>query len=364
MKVLKTAMVMAAAAVLLATLGAGTASAARFDNFVLLVDQSGEMNMTYNDKSMNFIARDVATRILNNIPTDTPIQGAIYVYGVMAAKDHDKIQRVQMFGPFNKDKFRREFENEAKPQTGNSSLSVALRETYDVLSGVPGRTAVIIISGGNITDKGEPSTEAIQMKRGLGDRVCIFTILVGKSKRGGKFLNELTEKGGCGFPYSADSLSSGKQVHWYVQQIFQGTAGDADADGVPDNQDQCPGTPKGAPVDSRGCWVVNNINFDSAKYDIKPIYYNQLNEIASIMNANANVKILIEGHTDSDGGDDYNQNLSNNRANAVMNYLVSADVDAFRLRAVGKGETSPVASNATSQGKALNRRIEFTVVTQ
>ncbi|HUT52883.1 MAG TPA: OmpA family protein [bacterium] len=361
MKVLKTVMVMAAAAVLLATLGAGKASAAKYDNFVLLVDQSAEMGKTYNQKSMNFIARDVATRILNNIPTDASLQGAVYVYGVMAAKDQDKIQRVQMFGTFNKDKFQREFENEAKPQKGPSSLSVALRETYDVLSKASGRSAVIIISGGNLTDTGEPSTEALQMKRGLGDNVCIYTILVGKSKQGGKFLNELTEKGGCGFPYSADSLSSGLQVQSYVKQIFQGSVGDADSDGVPDGQDQCPGTLKGAGVDSRGCWVLNNINFNSGKSNIKPIYYNQLNEIASIMNANPNAKIRIEGHTDSDGSDANNQRLSEQRANAVMQYLISAGVDSSRLQAVGKGETSPVASNATPQGKALNRRIEFTM---
>jgi OOP family OmpA-OmpF porin len=364
MKVLRTATVIAIAAVLLTTLGAGKADAAKFQNFVLLVDQSGEMNKTYNQKSMNFIAREVAEKIINNIPTDAPMQGAIYVYGVMAAKDHDKIQRVQMFSAFNRDKFKREFNNEAKPQSGPSSLSVALRETTGILQNAQGRTAVIIISGGNLTDTGEPSTEAINLKRAYRDNVCIFTILVGKSKKGGKFLNELTEKGGCGFPYSADSLSSGKQVKWYVKQIFEGTAGDADADGVPDAQDQCPGTPKGAPVDSRGCWVVNNINFDTGKYDIKPVYYGQLNEIASIMNANANIKITIEGHTDNVGGDDYNQKLSEQRANAVMQYLTSADVDPFRLRAVGKGEGQPVASNDTSNGRALNRRIEFNVTTK
>jgi OOP family OmpA-OmpF porin len=117
-------------------------------------------------------------------------------------------------------------------------------------------------------------------------------------------------------------------------------------------------------VDSRGCWVVNNINFDTGKYDIKPVYYGQLNEIASIMNANANIKITIEGHTDNVGGDDYNQKLSEQRANAVMQYLTSADVDPFRLRAVGKGEGQPVASNDTSNGRALNRRIEFNVTTK
>jgi OOP family OmpA-OmpF porin len=355
--------IMVAAAVLVPA-ARSLAAAARFDNFVLLVDQSGEMDKNYNQQSLNFIARDVATRILNNIPTEVPVQGAIYVYGVMAAENKDKIQRIQEFGPFNADKFKREFANEAKRQSGPSSLSIAIREAHDVLSKVPGRTAVIIVSGGNLTDVGEPSTEAISMKRELQDRVCIFTILVGKSKQGGKFLNELTEKGGCGFPYSADSLHNGLQVQAYVKQIFFGSQNDSDGDGVADSSDQCPGTPKGAPVDSRGCWVVNNINFDSGKADIKPIYYNQLNEIASIMNANANVKIEIDGHTDNVGEDAYNQKLSEARANSVMQYLVSADVDPFRLRAVGMGESQPIASNDTAQGKALNRRIEFKVITQ
>ena len=71
--------------------------------------------------------------------------------------------------------------------------------------------------------------------------------------------------------------------------------------------------------------------------------------------------ISIEGHTDSQGPDVYNQDLSERRASAVVDYLVSQGIDATRLSAVGYGETNPIADNETREGRAINRRIEFSV---
>lgn len=231
--------------------------------------------------------------------------------------------------------------------------------------GLKGRTGIIVVSGGNATDVGEPTTEYKALRKEFGnDNICIFTVLVGKSKRGGKFLDELADKGKCGFQTSAEAIDKEKAMQRYVERVFYKKVVDEDGDGVPDKDDQCPGTPFGAEVDYRGCWAINSINFDSGKAVIKPQYFNQLDEIASVMNSNPGLRVTIEGHTDSDGDEAYNQKLSEQRAQSVLDYLIKADVDQARLRAVGMGESKPIADNKSSSGKAQNRRIEFVTSAQ
>jgi len=135
---------------------------------------------------------------------------------------------------------------------------------------------------------------------------------------------------------------------------------DSDIDNVPDDQDKCPGTPPGARVDDRGCWVLY-INFDFDKSVVKSPYYPALNEVVQILNQYPALNLEVEGHTDSIGSDAYNQKLSDRRAKAVKDYLVNkGGINPARLTTVGYGESKPVASNATKEGQAKNRRVELT----
>ena len=143
------------------------------------------------------------------------------------------------------------------------------------------------------------------------------------------------------------------------QVFFKPGAGDADEDGVADNNDQCPGTPDGADVDFRGCWILGNINFDSGKTEVKQQYMYYLDGIAGVLNVNPGISVDIIGHTDSDGSDAMNQTLSEGRAMAVKAYFIKSGVDANRLNAYGQGETMPIDSNSTASGKANNRRSEM-----
>ena len=78
-----------------------------------------------------------------------------------------------------------------------------------------------------------------------------------------------------------------------------------------------------------------------------------------MLNKRTDLQLEIQGHTDSDGADVYNQDLSERRAVSVKNYLVNNGINTDRLTTIGYGETNPVASNKTKEGKAKNRRIEF-----
>jgi len=105
--------------------------------------------------------------------------------------------------------------------------------------------------------------------------------------------------------------------------------------------------------------VANGIKFDSGKATLKPESMGVINEIAKLMKEHPEINFSIEGHTDSDGDAQFNINLSDQRANAVMNELIAQGIESKRMVSKGFGEDVPVADNGTPEGKANNRRVEF-----
>ena len=108
--------------------------------------------------------------------------------------------------------------------------------------------------------------------------------------------------------------------------------------------------------------ILETIHFESGKASILPESFGLLDEVADILMSNPGLSILIEGHTDSVGSDAFNLRLSQSRANSVLQYLTKRGVVPDRLKAVGYGETRPIADNSTPSGRAKNRRVEFTII--
>lgn len=121
---------------------------------------------------------------------------------------------------------------------------------------------------------------------------------------------------------------------------------------------EAPPNPVGTALDECRPAIVYGINFDVDKVDIRPDAEPSLNQILDALTERPDLSATIEGHTDSDGSDDYNLDLSQRRADAVVAWLVDNGAGAGQLTAVGKGEAEPIADNETSAGKASNRRVE------
>lgn len=111
--------------------------------------------------------------------------------------------------------------------------------------------------------------------------------------------------------------------------------------------------------------IKEKIQFAFNAAEILPASDGLLNEVASAIKQHAEIKkVGIQGHTDSDGENAYNQELSQRRATAVLNWLKAHGVEGSRLEAKGFGESKPIADNATPEGKEKNRRVEFLILEQ
>src|ERR1700674_3196045 len=106
---------------------------------------------------------------------------------------------------------------------------------------------------------------------------------------------------------------------------------------------------------------MSDVLFDTGKYSLKPGAREKLAKIGGIVLAHPGLKLAVEGHTDSIGSDEYNQQLSEQRANSVRGYLVSQGVSADAITALGFGKTRPVTDNNTAVGRQQNRRVELVV---
>lgn len=179
---------------------------------------------------------------------------------------------------------------------------------------------------------------------------------------------------------------------------------DSDGDGVADKDDKCPNTPKGVKVDAKGCPLdqdndgvadaddkcptvagpkenngcpikektaeeleaermkVDPVYFDSNKSVIPASEKPKIDKLVNLLKENGNYDVKVNGYADSKGADNYNLNLSNQRANTVVKSIVSGKIQKKRIAQKGLGEANPAATNDTEEGRALNRRVEFELI--
>ncbi len=173
---------------------------------------------------------------------------------------------------------------------------------------------------------------------------------------------------GCGLDSDGDGVAddrdrcpgtpAGAKVDEY------GCEFDSDGDGVVDSRDRCPDTAQGTPVDNSGCELATeyklehvNFEFDSARLSADSSA--MLDDAVDILQRHSDLKVEIAGHTDSQGSDEYNQGLSERRAQAVADYLVAHGANVGNISVKGYGESQPVADNASKAGRAANRRVEL-----
>ncbi|MGR8929914.1 MAG: OmpA family protein [Gammaproteobacteria bacterium] len=248
--------------------------------------------------------------------------------------------------------------------SGGTPLAEGIAASQQDLASAPGNIALIVFSDGMDSASPIPATE--ELKSQFGDRLCVHTVWVGNEadEPGRNELINIANTTGCGSSTSADAIASPQGMANFVRTVFfkEGTPvvdNDEDKDGVVDSKDKCPGTPRGAIVDKDGCWAFHGLLFDFDSDKVKSQYGPLIQNAVDVMKLNPELSVEIQGHTDSIGSDAYNQKLSERRANSVKNQIVKHGIDGSRLTTVGKGESDPVDTNETEEGRAYNRRVTY-----
>ncbi len=169
-------------------------------------------------------------------------------------------------------------------------------------------------------------------------------------------------------PFISIAASVDREDSWVIPDLL---FLDTDGDGVADQNDACAGTTVGKIVGGDGCQLPVervgdnqlNINFDFNKAVVKSRYMNQLADFAQVLKENDDVSVELSGHTDLVGGDDYNQKLSERRAQAVAQILINEfEVPSKQLEIVGYAKAQPLVAGDTEAQRALNRRVQAQLI--
>jgi OOP family OmpA-OmpF porin len=332
----------------------------KVDNFLILVDTSGSMYDSFQKGPQSKVAH--AAALLARMNKEIPELG--YLGGLYTAAP---FRELQVLSPFAQKTYGEAVTKVPAQCTSlqcvwPTPLGVGLAALEPAIKSVSGRTAVIILSDG-MENQG-PATLPIAKMLAEKYGVCFHVISYADKASGQALLDAIASLKDCSVTARAAQLDDPAALATFVRDVFYEMGdGDDDMDGVPNSKDKCPGTPMDLAVDADGCPIPLSVTlkvfFDFDKWDIKPQYHQELANFATFMKEYPGVKVEIDGHTDSIGSEKYNQKLSQRRAEAVRMYLVQKlGMNPSMLTAVGFGESKPIASNDTEEGRAKNRRIE------
>jgi OOP family OmpA-OmpF porin len=338
--------------------------------FVILSDLSSSMRRLspclgglVKQEAVNTLLR----RINQRIP-DRPYMAALRVFGYKQAwtrRDYTTLY----FGPATYQ--RAGMETAIGRLFAADSISPfgwALADSESELSTMESPRAVMMFADFEETaDSGAPAAKARSLTRKFGGDTRVYTYYVTRQTQAVELARQVAQAGGGKAWSICDLLGSQASFEAMMDEIFGPAEAppcqDAEHDGVCDDRDVCPGTPTGAPVDERGCWIAAYSQFfDFDKSEVKSAFHPRIKYAAELIAQNPQIGVVtIAGHTDGKGTEAYNLELGRKRAEAVKELLIKFGAPAERLTVVSYGKSQPIAENETEEGRAKNRRVEFHV---
>jgi OOP family OmpA-OmpF porin len=353
----------------------------KVDNFIILEDSTSSMSdRAYKSGPSKLAVSKGLIRCLNNsLPDNLGVMAGMRVFGSYPSETG------LVYGMSYYSQAGLEEGVEAVKGTGSrTDIMDSLIDASVDLEQVTGRSAVIIFSDGVASKNVDPVAAAASIKEKYGANVCIYSIVFGDDANGWSAMEQIAAQGECGFAVDAehlymrplaecDTINTGKGMGDFVASVFLETpppapkcVEDSDGDGVVDCYDKCPDTPKGIKVDKDGCPIPLKekvsitllVEFDFDKAMVKPEFHTEIEKVANMLIAYPKTNVELEGHTDWINTDEYNMKLSRRRAESVKNYLVDTfGIEASRISTVGYGESMPIDTNETAEGRQRNRRV-------
>jgi OOP family OmpA-OmpF porin len=344
----------------------------KVDTFVVIFDASHSMNDAYKGNTKLNQQKKLVALFDDTIP-DLKLTGALRIFGQFMTFGDASSKAVYWDMGYKKPDLTKAVAP-YKAGYGFSPLDAALDGTTTDLRSQPGRIAVIVFSDGEDMGKYTPVAAAKRMKTAYGDRVCIYTVHLGDNVKGKALMQEVADAGQCGFMVTGDSISAPAGMAAFVEKVFLGPKPPEPVKVAPPPPPPPPPPPmeemkkeaeaateieKGIIEKGRATLLVE---FDFDKAVVKPKYYQEIEKLTNVMKKYTDLEIIVEGHTDSIGTKQYNEKLSQRRAEAIREVMVKKfGIDAARIQAKGYGLSKPIASNKTKEGRQQNRRVEAAV---
>jgi len=230
---------------------------------------------------------------------------------------------------------------------GTTPLHAVIDEVATQLEGRSGATAVVLFSDGVADDSARALASATALAESYrGGKLCFYGIQVGKEQPGADFLRALSGVTSCGSSQNAAELTAPASFQRYAKNVVVGAA-------------PLPAVAAAPPSPCAGTIRLRGIEFGFDKAEVNESGKAVLDTAIQTVAGCKELRLNVTGHTDATGAEAYNEGLSERRARAVRDYLVSKGVEANRITAQGVGEAQPVASNDTRDGRARNRRVEL-----
>lgn len=324
---------------LVMTMGlAATAQAekvAKVDNFILFVDHSGSMAQSKDGAKKIVTAKSLLSNMNQAIP-ELGYTSAVYTFAPVASYGQPAPYRTAAVGEAisginsDYDIFGRQ------TPMGNGIIDLD-----SVLSGLSGKTAVVMVTDGNNNKGADPVAQAQAVYAKYGGDVCFHVVSLADTAHGQMVIDEIRALNNCSVSADAATLmGSSAAMDQFVQDVFW-------------MEKAAP-----APAEPMAESIIIRLNFDFDKYAIKDSEVPKLEQALMLMKERPGKTFLLEGWTDSIGTDEYNMGLSQRRADSVQSWLVEHGMAAGRLEAVGKGESYKY-DNSTDEGRYQNRRVEI-----
>ena len=312
----------------------------KVDNFILFLDHSSSMKFFY--KGVRIFDLGGQSKIVlgksamvefNKLVPPLGYKSGVYTFA--------PYERFLAMAPYNREAMERgiapisiDYETYGRM----TPMGIGLQELdKQVLSQLSGRTAVVLFTDGDSNLGVDPVMVAKQLQAKYGDRLCFMVVSLADNEHGAMVNKQIAALSQCNcFVTIEDFLRNQAAREAFVRcGLYEEMAGMEET------------------------VVFRSIYFDFDKYNIKPEFAPVLDEGVNIIQSKPELKVVLEGHTDSVGTEKYNMALSIRRANSVKAYMTRKGVNPSRVTTVGYGKDRPRYDNSTAEGRKLNRRVEI-----
>ncbi|WP_018124563.1 OmpA family protein [Desulfovibrio oxyclinae] len=325
-------------------LGVGIANAKmvkKVDNFIIFMDQSGSMAQQYTamGKTKIDLAKKAAAAMNDEVP-DLDYTAAIFCFAPFEARIQPTGYSTGAFAdgiaalPDDFDIFDR-----------NTPMGNGFMDLDPVLSGLSGKTAVIMFTDGNSNIGADPVMQAKALYAKYGSNLCLHIVSLATNDHGRMVIDQIRALDGCSVNAEVTQFFEPAFLSNYANNVF-----------YKEVQEEKKPEPMPAPA---AMTISFDLHFGFDKYKITDEMVPVLEEVKMLLDENKSLEFEIAGHTDSIGTEAYNQGLSERRAGSVHDWLVENGIDSDRLTTKGYGELNPKYDNGTREGRRLNRRVDL-----